>query len=538
MRQRFPYEEDPKLAEVAEMCKRSLHFLCHQFLGYTLWDEVHDDLEVMLKRPAQRKCIVLPRDHSKSTFVTIAWTIQQILKNPNIRVLIANGVWDTSRRFLSEIKAQLENSQLKYVFGDFVSVRWNADDIIVRQRTRPRAAPTISTTGVEAESTGSRADLIIADDLMGEQNYKTPEQREKVKRYRRSLVNLLEPGGIMVDLMTRWHLDDTFTDIVEKEREYYDVMVRKVVEDGKIIYPKKFSRRFDKKTKSFVASYDIVAPDGYIMEKILAPDHKAAEIIAQDKHGEEVKVQWNDDPNLHDYVDYLRKSKPPDEFASQYLNEPVSLETQVFKPETFKYWHEKPERLYIAMGCDLAISQLAGSDYTALVVMGMDAKRRLFVLDYLRGKWGPHDTVKNIFDMQAKWNPVVVGMEVNGFQRTYKLAVEEEMRRRNRYFAVAEVKNGPDKSKEWRIKKLEPFYRNGMVYHAAWMKGKDMETELMTFPKGRNDDIIDAEAMAIDYLAPGDSAPAQEAPSGSFEAVVNEARRNNGTGKGYFNVFW
>ena len=496
---RMTAEQEQKIAMARDMCKTSLRGLCQGFLGYTLWDDVHDDVEFMLRRPSQRKCIVLPRDHSKSTFVTIAWSIQQVLKNPNVRILIANGVWDQSRKFLSEIKAQMEGSQLKYLFGEFQSARWNADDIIVKQRTKPQKEPTVFTTGVEAESTGSRADIIIADDLMGEQNYKTPEQREKVKKFRRSLVNLLEPGGIFIDIMTRWHLDDTYTEIMEKERKFYDVMVRKVVENGKLIYPKKFSKRFDVRRKEFVP----------------VPEE-----------------------NCLDYVDYLRETKPADEFSSQFLNEPISTENQVFKQEMFKYWNERPEKLFIGMTCDLAISQVAGADWTALSVMGMDDKRRLYVLDYLRGHWGPHDTVKNIFDMQEKWKPIVCGIEVNGFQRTYKLAVEEEMRRRNKYFSMAEIKNGPDKSKEWRIKKLEPFYRNGMVYHAAWMKGKDMEMELLTFPKGRHDDLIDSLAMGIDLMAPGDSPRPMEAPPGSWDSVVAEAHRQAGTGKGYFNVYW
>ena len=496
-----PHGMDGEKAElIRSLAKRDLKFLCGQFLykEKLIWDAVHDDVEVMLKKQSQRKCIVLPRDHSKSSFVTIAWSIQQILRNPNVRILIANGVWDQARKFLLEIKGYLESSDLKYFFGDFVSSRWNSDDIIVRQRTKPFKEPTIMTTGVEAESTGARADIIIADDLMGSQNFDSPEKREKVKRFRRSLQHLLEPGGIFVDIMTRWHLDDTYAEIMEKENRFYDVMVRKIVEDGKLIYPQKFSKRFDPVHKEFVP----------------APGH------------------------CMDYVDYLKGKFPPDEWSSQYLNEPISTENQVFKPEMFKHWNERPDGLYIAMGVDLAISQVAGSDWTALVVMGMDAKRRLYVLDYMRGKWGPSDTVKNIFDMQERWRPVVVGMETNGFQRTYKLAVEAEMRARNRYFAVAEIRNGPDKSKEWRIKKMEPFYRGGLVSHAAWMKGKDFEMELLTFPKGRNDDMIDAAAMTLDLLAPGDEGRPAEAPPGSWDAIVAETHRNRGTGKGYFKVFW
>src|SRR3990167_2492807 len=139
---RLTDEQQQQINAAREMCKTSLRGLCQGFLGYQDWDVVHDDLEVFLRKPARKKAILMPRGHLKSTFCTIAFTIQQILKNPNVRVLIGNGVWDISRTFLSEIKAQLESSQLKYLFGEFVSAKWNADDIIVRQRTKPLKEPT------------------------------------------------------------------------------------------------------------------------------------------------------------------------------------------------------------------------------------------------------------------------------------------------------------------------------------------------------------------------------------------------------------
>jgi predicted phage terminase large subunit-like protein len=496
LRWRMNLDQD-KIALIKDRCENDLKFLCEHFLGYTLWDKVHDDVEKMLKKPSRRKAILLPRDHSKSTFVTIAWTIQNLLRNPNLRVMLANGVWDMARKFLMEIKGQMENSQLKYIYGDFVSARWNADDVIIKQRTRPYKEPSIFTTGVEAESVGMRADLIIADDLMGEKTYQTPEIREKVKRFRRSLVNLLEPEGRMVDIMTRWHLDDTFSEIQEKESEYYDVMVRAVVEDGKLIYPKKFSQRFDARLKTFVP----------------VPEE-----------------------NCLDYVEYLKKTKPIDEFMSQFMNDPISSENQLFKKEFFRYWTKRPDGLFTAMAVDLAISQRTDADYTAIVVMGMDKDWNLYVLDYLRGKWIPSEIVNNIFDMQSKWKPLGVGMEVNGFQRTLKMAAEEEMRRRSQYFGIDEIRNGPDKSKENRIKSLEPFYRRQQVYHSEWMRGKEMETELLTFPKGKHDDIIDAMAMCLPLLSPGIGVPQEEVKPGTYEYVLREARRLQNRYDGFFNV--
>lgn len=492
MIQRKPYEQDEKLKEIAELCKVDLRFLCMQFLGYQDWDIVHDDVQLFLMKHSKKKALLLPRGHLKSTLVTVAYTIQAILKNPNVRVLIANQVWDMSRRFLGEIKGQLEGSQLKYIFGDFQSARWNADDIIVKQRTKPHKEPTVLTTGVEAETTGGHFDLILMDDLTGLQNSATPEQREKTKKFRRSMVNLLEPGGTLVEIGTRWHLDDTFSVIFEKEAKYYDIMVRKVVENGKIIFPKHFSKRFDPVRKDWIS----------------------------------VPTE-----NCMDYIQHLKESMPLDEFLAQYENNPISPENQIFKEEMFQYWTKRPEGLYVGMAVDLAISQRTEADYTACMVLGMDAKWNIYVLDYMRGHWGPSDIVKNVFDMRNRWKPHVVGMETNGFQKTLKLACEEEMRRRREYFCIEEIRTGPEKSKENRIKSLEPFYRQMKVFHSSWMKGKDMENELLTFPKGRHDDLIDSMALTLPLMHPGSEQPSAGIQEGSWEWYFRKAQAANSGGK-------
>lgn len=477
-------------------CQTSMYILAKNFLGYPDWDKVHDDMERFLLKPARKKALLLPRNHLKSTFGTITFAIMNICKNPNIRILIGNGVWDISRTFLSEIKAQLETSNLKYFFGDFISARWNADEIIVKQRTKALKEPTIMTTGVEAETTGGHYDLIILDDLVGLQNSQTPEQRAKVKRFRRSMINLLEPkGGLLVEIGTRWHLDDTFSEIFEKEMKYYDVMKKQVVEDGKLIFPKKFAQKFDPVRKDWVSV---------------------------------------DDPTCMDYIDHLKASMPLDEFSANYLNEPFSSENQLFKPEMFKYWNQRPDGLFLAMAVDLAISEARTADESAIVVCGMDKDWKLYVLDYIKGRWRPSDLVARLFETRGKWHPHVCGMETNGFQRTLKLACEEEMRRQKNYFHIEEIKTGPERSKNDRIKTLEPFYRNGSVSHAAWMKGKDLEAELQTFPKGKHDDLIDAMSMCLPMLHPGISLSDESDKEYTWDWAMKMAKQNSQPFNGFF----
>lgn len=480
------------IEQVQEACKNSLHFLCTQMLGYKDWDTVHDDMEKFINRKSIRKMLLIPRGHLKTAMITKGFTIQSILRNPNVRVLIANQVWDKSREMLYEIKQMLtDKSDLPKIFGSFVSERWREDDIVVRQRTRALAAPTVGTSGVEAELTSSHYDLILLDDLQGEKNFQTPEQREKVKRYYRSMIDLIEPGGTIIVIGTRWHLDDVYQYIIDNESEYYDITVRKVIEDGKIIFPKKFNQQFDPKTKAW---------------------------------------KFTTTPCL-DYINYLKK-RPSEEFYSQYMNDPIDSENQIFKKEYFKTYERRPERLFVGMTIDPAISEKQSADNFAINVSGMDENYRIYVLDTLKGHWKVAESIDNIFSMYEKWHPSVIGLETVAYQKALKAWLEEKMRERGVYFPITELRRNTNESKEFRIKALEPFYRDGLVFHAPWMQS--LETELLQFPKGKHDDEIDALASQLDLLVPGDSAASQGIPAGSWEAAFQDAQKFNQPYRDFF----
>lgn len=477
--------QDISIEQVRDACKNSLHFLCTKMLGFQDWDKVHDDIEKFLNRKSRKKMILIPRGHLKTSVVTKAFSIQQVLRNPNVRILIANQVWDKAREMLYEIKQMFsDKSDLPKIFGQFVSDRWREDDIVVRQRTRALAAPTIGTSGVEAELTSSHYDVVILDDLQGLQNYQTPEQREKVKRYYRSMMDLLEPGGLLIVIGTRWHLDDVYQYIIDEESDYFDITVRKVIENGQIIFPRKFNKKFDPQTKSWV----------------------------------ETQV-----PTM-DFINYLKK-RPSEEFASQYMNEPIDSENQIFKKEYFKYYDRRPERLFVSMTIDPAISEKQSADYFAINVAGMDENYKIYVLDTLKGHWKVAESIDNIFTMFQKWKPSVVGLETIAYQKALKSWLEEKMRERGVYFPITELRRNTNESKEFRIKALEPFYRDGLVFHAPWMQS--LEQELLQFPKGKHDDEIDAFASQLDLLVPGDSQASTGIPAGCWEAAFQEARKFN-----------
>lgn len=482
-----------------DMLKKSLWYLCTQEFGFQDWGQVHDDMELFLKKPSRRKLLLVPRGHLKSS-LTKAYAVQLLLNDPNHRVLIANQIWDRARDMLFEIKEWLTGkSNLPQHFGNFVSGRWREEEIVIAQRTKALSAPSIGTTGVESELTSAHYDTIILDDVQGLQNCQTKDQRDKVKRFYRTLTAILEPGGQIIIPATRWHYDDLYQDIIDNEKDYYDIMIRQVVENGNVIFPKKFNLKFNDKIKDWV---------------------------------------YSETPTL-DYIDYLKQNMGS-EFYSQYMNLPMDSKTQLIKKEYFQYWDRRPDGLFVAITLDPAISYKQSSDYSAFIVAGMDSKRNIYVLDYLRGHWSdPSHIIKNLLNLVDKWKPHSVGIESMGFQKTLKYWIEQITLTERHVMPITELKAPPTMRKEYRLKALEPYYRNGMVYHANWMKGKELEEELQMLAedgyKGKHDDLFDALAHQLDLLYPGSSHASTKEQEWTWDWCLKKAHENMHPNKGFFN---
>lgn len=206
-----------QVAEIRDACRTSLKYLSKEFLGMSKWDDgLHDDLANYLEKSGKYKLILIPRGHLKSSLVTVAWAIQQLLRNPDYRILIRNAVWDQSRRFLGQIQGYLEDSKLPLIFGAFTSPKaiWTKEELEIRQRKVKKASPSIMTAGLETSLTGLHFDIIIDDDLVNDKNTSTKEQIQKVIDVYNDSFNLLDRGGIHVVVGTRWNVRDLYGHIL------------------------------------------------------------------------------------------------------------------------------------------------------------------------------------------------------------------------------------------------------------------------------------------------------------------------------------
>lgn len=212
--------EKQKILKLQDRCKTDLKFLVTKIMQMPRWSEpLHTEATEIVNAPGDRKILLLPRGHQKSTIFSVGWVIQQILINPDIRVKIISATWPLAKDLLHQTKSILQQSALPDIFGPFLQpqCRWTTDNIDVAQRMRWLKDPTISTGGIDTGKTGGHCDLMIFDDIVTPENTTTPEQVRKVVDGYQSCLPLLDPGGRILIIGTRYVMADIYGYLIENE---------------------------------------------------------------------------------------------------------------------------------------------------------------------------------------------------------------------------------------------------------------------------------------------------------------------------------
>lgn len=203
-------------------------------------------------------------------------------------------------------------------------------------------------------------------------------------------------------------------------------------------------------------------------------------------------------------LEELKRSQGSSHFAAQYMLNPVPREDALFKFD-FKYYDETDLTgldLNKFFAIDPALSDKKSADYSAMVCVGVDKNNTWYILDIWRDKVNPSRLIDQVFYWDEKWKPVTIGMETVAFQKILQFSINDEMRKRNRFIPIKELTHH-DKSKDERIRGLEPRYETGTIFHNKAVKETmDLEDELRRFPRGKNDDLIDALASILEISYP------------------------------------
>lgn len=145
--------------------------------------------------------------------------------------------------------------------------------------------------------------------------------------------------------------------------------------------------------------------------------------------------------------------------------------------------------------CDPAGSAKTSADYFVLSTWYLTPKGQLLLRDVIREQLEGPDQPGLFQQAHQRWNPAVQGVEVAGlgltlFQYLQRLGLP-----------VVELK--PDRDKVTRALPAAARYQGGMVFHLQGAPWSDtVEEELVSFPHGVHDDVVDTVSYAARLMVP------------------------------------
>lgn len=176
-------------------------------------------------------------------------------------------------------------------------------------------------------------------------------------------------------------------------------------------------------------------------------------------------------------------------YSNQYLNIIVPDEERRFRKEWLRTTTQVPQLTYSFGFIDPAIGQKKSSDYTGVAVISVDVNGLWYLKEASRHRLTPSQIVNKAFELCEQYQLDCLGVESVAYQEALLYMISEEMNRRQKTIPIKDVKRTKT-SKETRILALVPRFEWSRIFCYPGLM--DFEEELLAFPRGSHDDIIDA----------------------------------------------
>ena len=418
------------------------------------WEPAQHLVEIARRLPTgrgagRRLIVTVPPRHGKSLLCSTFLPAWLLGRDPTAQVISVSYGQDLATSFGRQVRNLMASEAYAAVFTAPISPDSRAVD-----EFRTAAGGSYIARGIGGGVTGYGGDLIIVDDpYRNRQDADSDLVRAQVLEYYRStLYTRLMPGGSIVLILTRWHHDD-------------------------------------------------------LVGRLLAESGEAWEVVrfpALDDAGRALWAEWWPVERLA----AIRQEVGSREWSAQYQGEPSPDVGDYFKAEWFRYHDAPPARLSVYAACDLAYTEGDGSDYSAVGVFGVDRERRVYVIDWWRGRGVLSRTCAVLSRLVKAHGPQVIVLESDPGTSAAISVVREQLAGAGAYRHLYRISAAGDKVAKTRgVQALFELGRVSFPRKAEWRS--DLEAELLQFPAGRHDDQVDVLSLvgrAIDKLA--GSAPA------------------------------
>lgn len=179
-------------------------------------------LKLLCDERIKRLLIIAPPESAKTTWTISAYLGCRIGFWPEQSIIIGSVSGPVAEKRSMSLRTAVESDEWQFTFAGVEPVRaangfkWETAEWSVAPEGKPRPGrlhPTVAAYGTGGSVIGSRADLVVADDLLDFDNSRTAHQRDLVETWlHTSLLSRLKSGnGRVVIVGTAWHHDDIYS---------------------------------------------------------------------------------------------------------------------------------------------------------------------------------------------------------------------------------------------------------------------------------------------------------------------------------------
>jgi len=355
--------------------------------------------------------------------------------------------------------------------------------------------------GIGVGITGRGANVGIIDDPVKDQE---AAQSETIREntygwYQSTFRSRLAPGGGILIIMTRWHDADLAGKLLEDEERLLVAGVpRAELENWEVIsYPA-------------IAEHDEwLMNDGEIARGNVE-ESQVKRLLR--RKGEALHPERYSIEELR----RIRNPMPPMIWASLYQQNPAPDDGMFFKRDYFVYRQLDPDywpQGVVMTTIDYAIAKKTRNDFTVITTGVLMPAGELYILNVRRDRWGTLDIVDQLIDSFKTYKTSIFAGEQGQLHHAIWPVLKQRMEAERVYVSFDESLL-PIQDKEARARPMQAmmqlkkviFSFDPVVNRPAIFD--TVEKELLRFPTGAHDDIVDSMAWCC-RLAMQTSLPSQ-----------------------------
>ena len=460
--------------EVEEFKPRKHLFGAHHLLWLDCLQKIEDG-------KIKRLLGLLPPGAGKSIFSSVVFPTHYMGRFKNSSVIVASYGSELPRKFGRRARSIVQQPIYNRIFGTALSDESKAaDEWALANGSEWMAA------GILTGITGNRADGIIWDDLIkGREQADSDVVRSKTwDAYVDDLLTRKKPQAWEIGISTRWHEDDVPGRILPEDYNGESGFIQ--CRDGNEWYVVCLPAECERED-------DIL---GRQIGEILWPEWFSKEMFAPFKRN-------------------------PRTWSSLYQQRPAPDSGVLFKGEWLKSFEQDSQTglpqgfaqgdLNIYGASDYAVTQ-GRENYTVHIVVGLDYKNNIYILDLWRKQETSDQWVEAFCDLVKKWKPLGWAEETGQINASVGPFLNKRMRERQAYVARAQFPS--TKSKAMRAQSIiGRMAQNGLYcpFGAHWFS--EFRKELLLFDAGRFDDQVDALSLigqVLDKMIPAEQSTLTE----------------------------